>query len=107
MIYEISHKYGPTGLQCGFCEGWRVEEGLIALHKPFRPFLLHSVKGTVLCRGAWTGDKRLPEGEYEVRPVQRQPWMDLEIDDLIVAIDLCCECAIELPQGGFCRLTIL
>jgi hypothetical protein len=104
MTYEIidRHKF-----QIGFCEGYLVDRGQLYFARPFHPFLLHSRKGPVLCRGSWTQGKCLPEGDYEVRPIQRQAWMDLDIADVIVAMDLCNECAVELPPNGFCRLTVL
>lgn len=107
MTYEISHICHRAKLQCGFCEGWFVSDGLLVLDRPFVRFLLHSKKGPVLCRGAWTLGDWLPEGDYEIRPISREPWMELEITDVIIAMDLCVECAIELPKKGFCRLTIL
>lgn len=107
MTYEVSQRCQRANFQSGFCEGWRVDKGLLILDRPFQRFMLHSEKGPVLCRGAWTLGTWLPEGDYEVRPIQRQPWMDLDITDVIVAMDLCCECAIELPRKGFCRLTVL
>ena len=104
MTYEIIDR---NKFQVGFCEGWLVDRGQLLFDRPFQPFLLYSTKGPVLCRGSWTQGMCLPEDEYEVRPIQRKPWMDLDIADLIVAMDLCCECAIELPAKGFCRITIL
>lgn len=107
MTYEISQRCHRSKFQCGFCEGWRVENGQLILYRPFQRFLLHSEKGLVRCRGAWTLGDWLPEGDFEVRPIQRQPWMDFDIADLIAAMDFCRECAIELPEHGFSRLTIL
>jgi hypothetical protein len=104
MTYEIidRHKF-----QVGFCEGWLADRGQLYFDRPFQRFLLHSEKGPVLCRGSWTLGDWLPQDDYDVRPIQRQPWMDLDIADVIVAMDLCGECAIELSENGFRRLTIL
>jgi hypothetical protein len=104
MTYEIIDRYK---LQLGFCEGWMSDMGQLYFDRPFQPFLLYSKKGPVLCRGSWTQGKCLPAVFYDVRPIQRQPWMDLDIADVIVAMDLCVECSIKLPEKGFCRLTVL
>ena len=107
MIYEISQRCQQAKFQSGFCEGWRVDNGLLILDRPFQRFLLHSEKGPVICRGAWTLGDYLPEGDYEVRPIQRQLWMEIELVEALAVMDLCAECHITLPKNGFCRLTIL
>lgn len=106
-IFEISHPWCGIFLHCGYCRGWEVRGGLLDLHEPFVRFKIFSERGPVECRGAWPLRKWLPETDYHITPGKYQPWMDLDIADVITAMDLCAECHVQLPKHGYSRLTIL
>jgi len=106
-VYEVSQRFTGTSFQLGFCEGWSASEGMFILVRPFTRFLVHSPKGPVECRGDWTHRTALLESAYAIHQIARQSWMDLQIADLIRAMDLCSECSMDLPVNGYSRLTIL
>ncbi len=106
-VFEISQKCSRSYLQLGFCEAWSIRDGHYVLVRPFQRFLLHSARGQIECRGVWNYGRILPENDYELQTIERRPWMDIDIADVISVFDLCAECATELPMNGFRRPTIL
>ncbi len=106
-VYEVSQPWGGTFLHCGYCWGWEVANDMLKLREPFVRFHLFSDKGMVDCRGAWRLGDWLPADFYQVTTATYQPWMDLDMVDVLVAMDLCAECHVTLPDAGYSRLTIL
>lgn len=106
-IFEISQRSFSVKFQVGFCHSWAVLDGILILKRPFERFHLHSAKGLVQCRGPWTHGAYLPEEAYYVASIQHQPWMDLDLIDVLSAMDVCAACAIDLPPDGYSRNTIL
>ena len=107
IIFELSQPWFGAYLHCGYCWGWEVRDGLLKLQDPFVRFHLFSEKGMVDCRGAWRLGDWLPERDYQITPGNYQPWMDLDMVDVLIAMDLCAECHVRLPEKGYSRLTIL
>jgi len=102
-LFEVCYRSRGIPFRVGYCLEFFADGKGILVRAAFEKAAVHTPYGTVFCRGPWTHPCRLNK-RYSLSICLEESWMLIDFEDLILAVQACEECGVELPEGGFRRI---